>query len=459
MSGIAEVLHSLGYSVTGSDVAVSESLERLRARGVAVAIDHRAENLGDADLVVVSSAIDRLNPEVAAARERAIPVVHRADMLAALMRSARAIAVSGTHGKTTTTALIAHVLCGAGMDPTVINGGVCRAHGSNAWLGRGEWMVVEADESDGTFLDLPATVAVITNIDAEHLDHYYSFTRLRAAFEQFMRHIPPSGFATACIDDEEVRAMIPRIDGRRVVSYGLSAEADVRAEHIRFEGSQADFDVVIRDRRRERRLAIERLRLPMAGGHNVQNALAAIAVGYELGLSAGALRSSLARFPGVKRRFTRIGESHGITIVDDYAHHPVEIAAVLEAARMATAGRVIAVLQPHRYHRLARLFEGFCRCFDRADAVIVADVYAAGEAPIEGVDRDTLVEGLRRVGHPQALPLSDPESLPARLMSVAGPGDLVVCLGAGSITRWAAKLPRQLDELGARHRPAKLTKT
>ena len=455
MSGIAEVMHDLGYRVQGSDAVDSANVGRMRALGIAVHVGHAADNLGDAEVVVVSSAIPADNPEVAAARARALPVVRRAEMLAELMRLKRAIAVGGAHGKTTTTSMIAAMLDSAGFDPTVINGGIIEAYGTNARLGGGDWMAVEADESDGSFTRLPATIAVVTNIDREHLDFYGDFNRLRQAFHTFVENIPFYGLAVLCIDHPEVEAMAGRIADRRIVTCGFSSRADLRAVDPRPTADGVRFDAVIggrlagRGARGERRISDLELRIP--GRHNVQNGLAALAIGQEMGLDDDGLRAGLASFAGVGRRFTEVGEAHGVTVIDDYGHHPVEIAAVLATARERLAlrggGRLVAVAQPHRYTRLRDLFDSFCACFDDADAVIVADVHAAGEAPIEGFDRDRLVAGLRARGHPRAVALPSPEALPATVRGLTRAGDLVVCLGAGSVTRWANALPAALRKL------------
>jgi UDP-N-acetylmuramate--alanine ligase len=450
MSGIAEILHNLGYQVQGSDLADNYNVKRLRELGVPVAIGHAAENLGEAAVIVVSSAVKPDNPEVVAARARQLPIVRRAEMLGELMRLKWSVAVGGTHGKTTTTSLVAALLDAAGFDPTVINGGIINNYGTNARLGAGDWMVVEADESDGTFTKLPATIAIVTNMDAEHLDFYGSVEAMNRAFEQFVENIPFYGFAVLCLDHPVVQAMIGRIDDRRIVTYGISPQADVRAVDIAIDPSGASYDVVISARGVGSERLIRGLRLPMMGQHNVQNSLAAIAVAHEMGADDDTIRKALAGFGGVKRRFTRTGEVDGIIVIDDYGHHPVEIAAVLRAARAATRGKVIAVVQPHRYTRLAQLFEEFCTCFNDADRVIVAEVYAAGEAPIEGASRDRLVEGLIGHGHRHVLALPNPAELAAMVNGLAAPGDLVVCLGAGNITQWAHALP---DEL-ARLRPA-----
>ena len=454
MSGIAEILANLGYSVQGSDVAESANVRRLRAMGIKVRIGHCAENIEGARVVVVSSAIKPDNPEVAAAREVFIPIVKRAEMLGELMRLKWSIAVGGTHGKTTTTSLIATLLDGAGLDPTVINGGIINAYGTNARLGQGEWMVVEADESDGSFTKLPSTIAVVTNIDPEHLDFYGSVEALHDAFETFVQNIPFYGFAVLCLDHPAVQSLIGRIQDRLILTYGSSTQADVRLENLRIDGGHSLFDVVIAKRSEEGERRIDGLRLPMLGEHNVMNALAAITVADEMGLETTAIREALQGFAGVKRRFTKTGCVRGITIIDDYGHHPVEIAAVLKAARQATGNRVIAVVQPHRYSRLAALFEDFCSCFNEADLVIVADVYEAGEAPLPGADRDALVEGLRAPGHRRATPLATPEALAPLIKAEAAADDLVVCLGAGSISAWANALPEELERLfaaGDRH--------
>ena len=447
MSGIAGILHNLGYKVQGSDIAESANVRRLREKGIKVMIGHDAANLGTAEVVVISSAVKADNPEVADARGRLIPVVRRAEMLAELMRLKQSIAVGGTHGKTTTTSLVAALLDAADLDPTVINGGIINAYGTNARLGASDWMVVEADESDGTFVKLPATIAVVTNMDAEHLDHYGSFEAIRDAFDAFVGNVPFYGFAVLCIDHPEVQAMIARLYDRKIVTYGLSRQADVRATNLRFSPEGARFDVVLRDRVTGDRRTMEDVILPMLGQHNVQNALVPIAIARELGLDDTVVRKALRDFGGVKRRFTRTGEAGGIMVVDDYAHHPVEIAAVLRAARLACAGKVVAVVQPHRYSRLHDLFEEFCTCFNDADKVVVADVYSAGEAPIEGVGRDALVDGLRSHGHRNVKPLPGPDALPRLIHEIAGPGDFVICLGAGNITQWANALPGELEKL------------
>ena len=447
MSGIAEILHNLGYTVRGSDTTDGGNVKRLRDLGIKVAIGHAGENLGDAEVVVISSAIKKDNPEITAARARLIPVVRRAEMLGELMRLKWAIAVAGTHGKTTTTSIIGTVLDAAQYDPTVINGGIINAYGTNAHLGSGDWMVVEADESDGTFVKLPATIAVVTNIDPEHLDFYGNFDAVRDAFATFVSNLPFYGFATLCIDHPEVQALIARIADRKIITYGMNPQAEVRAVNVRSEGGRSRFDAVIATRSTGEPRTLTNLELPMAGLHNVQNALAAIAIASEMGIADEVLRRALGKFAGVKRRFTKTGEVNGITVIDDYGHHPVEIKAALAAARSSTKAKVIAVVQPHRFTRLRDLFEEFCTAFNAADAVVVADVYAAGEAPIPGINRDALVAGLTAHGHRNVTPLKAPEALAATVAELARPGDYVVCLGAGSITNWANALPNQLRAL------------
>ncbi len=448
MSGIAEVLVNLGYRVQGSDLSDNANVQRLREKGISIAIGHDAANLGEAKVVVVSSAIKRDNPELKAARERLLPVVRRAEMLAELMRLKQAVAVAGTHGKTTTTSMVAALLDAGGFDPTVINGGIINAYGTNARMGDSDWMVVEADESDGTFIKLPADVALVTNIDPEHLDHYKTFDRVREAFHQFVENVPFYGFAVMCIDHPEVQALIGRIEDRRIVTYGASPQADVRYTDLRIEGGRSVFTATIGDRQGSARRIIENLSIAMPGEHNVQNATGALAVAHHLGVSDKAIAAGMAGFGGVKRRFTRTGAWNGVEIIDDYAHHPIEIAAVLHAARSVARGRVIAVVQPHRYTRLHDLFDQFCTCFNDADIVVVAPVYPAGEAPIEGIDRDHLVEGLRVRGHRDARPLAGPEALAGTIAGVARSGDYVVCLGAGSISQWAYALPDELAKRG-----------
>jgi len=447
MSGIAEVLKTLGYEVQGSDMAENANVERLRAMGVKVFKGHAAENLGDARIVVISSAIKPDNPELREARSRHLPVVRRAEMLAELMRFKSAIAVGGTHGKTTTTSLTGTLLEAGGLDPTVVNGGIINSLGTNVRIGKGEWMVVEADESDGTFVKLPADVVIVTNIDPEHLDHYGTFDRAKEAFLQFVHNIPFYGFAVMCTDHPEVQALSGRVTDRRVISYGTNPQADVRVHGIGHDGAKSRFSVTINDRRSGKVTEISDLEMPMPGEHNVLNATAAIAVAHELGVSAEDIRSGLAGFEGVRRRFTPAGEWNGVQIFDDYGHHPVEIAAVLKAARkVAGEGRVIAVKQPHRYTRLRDLFEEFATCFNEADTVIVAPVYEAGEQPIEGYDHEALAAAIHDRGHRDVRVISGEDELPRAVREAARPGDVVICLGAGSISLWAHGLAERLEK-------------
>jgi UDP-N-acetylmuramate--alanine ligase len=448
MSGIAEVLNNLGYTVQGSDASESGNVARLREKGVKVSVGHKPENVDGADVVVVSTAIKRDNPELMAARAQRIPVVRRAEMLAELMRLKSCVAIAGTHGKTTTTSMVATLLDAGGLDPTVINGGIINAYGTNARLGGGDWMVVEADESDGTFLKLPADIAIVTNVDPEHLDHFKTFEAVQDAFGHFVENVPFYGFAVMCTDHPVVQSLVGRIEDRRIVTYGENPQADARLAGLTPMGGGSKFNVVFRNRKTDATHEIADIALPMPGRHNALNATAAIAVAHELGLSDQAIREAMAGFGGVKRRFTRTGEWNGVTVIDDYGHHPVEIAAVLRAARESTNGKIIAVVQPHRYTRLQSLFEEFCACFNDADAVVVADVYPAGEAPIPGIDRDHFVLGLRAHGHREVTPLQKPSDLAGVIKGLAGRGDLVVCLGAGSITQWAYALPGELKALG-----------
>ncbi|WP_062732147.1 UDP-N-acetylmuramate--L-alanine ligase [Sphingobium abikonense] len=443
MSGIAEVMHNLGYSVQGSDVAEGYVVEGLRAKGIKVMIGHKAENLGDAAVVVTSTAIKRGNPEVELALETRVPVIRRAEMLAELMRLKSTVAVAGTHGKTTTTSMIAALLDAGGVDPTVINGGIINSYGSNARLGNSDWMVVEADESDGSFLRLDGTIAVVTNIDPEHLDHYGSFDRVKDAFVEFVGNVPFYGAALLCLDHPEVQAILPRVQDRRIVTYGFSAQADIRGENVRPVPGGNLFDVLIRDRDGHVE-KISDILLPMPGKHNVSNSLAAIGVALQLGITHDVICTGFEKFGGVKRRFTKVGEApvgDGVaTVIDDYGHHPVEIKAVLAAAREGALGRVVAVVQPHRFTRLRDLMDEFQQAFNDADIVYAAPVYAAGEPPIEGVDSAALVAGLKRRGHRHAATVADADDLAMQLAADLQPDDMIVCLGAGDITKWAAGL-------------------
>jgi UDP-N-acetylmuramate--alanine ligase len=446
MSGIAEVMRNLGYRVQGSDTADSANVRRMRALGIPVSIGHAPGNLGEAQVVVYSSAVKPDNAELAAARKAGLPIVRRAEMLAELMRLKRCIAIAGTHGKTTTTTMVAALLDGGGLDPTVVNGGIINAYGTNARLGSGDWMVVEADESDGTFLKLPAMVAVVTNVDPEHLDFYGEFDRVKLAFQSFVENLPFYGLAVMCADHPEVQAIVARVRDRRILTYGFSPQADARAVNVTYSEGGSHFGVAFRDRRKETETVIDKFSLPMPGEHNVSNAVAAISVARELGIAPEASRKALAQFGGVKRRFTRVGSWNGAAIIDDYGHHPVEIAAVLKAARQAFAGPLVAIVQPHRYTRLRDLFDQFCTSLNGADIAVVAPIYPAGEQPIEGISRDAFAEGLRAHGHKRVIAINGPDDLPALIGDLAKPGGAIVFLGAGSITNWAHGMEAALNE-------------
>ncbi|WP_150295173.1 UDP-N-acetylmuramate--L-alanine ligase [Sphingobium estronivorans] len=443
MSGIAEVMHNLGYKVQGSDVAEGYVVEGLRKKGIDVMIGHKAENLGDAAVVVTSTAIKKGNPEVDLALEKRVPVIRRAEMLAELMRLKSTVAVAGTHGKTTTTSMVAALLDAGGVDPTVINGGIINSYGSNARLGKSDWMVVEADESDGSFLRLDGTLAVVTNIDPEHLDHYGSFDKVKDAFVEFVENVPFYGAAMLCLDHPEVQAILPRVQDRRIVTYGFSAQADIRGENVQPIPGGNRFDVQIRERDGSLR-RIEGIEMPMPGRHNVLNAMAAIGVALQMGIDDATIQTGFAKFGGVKRRFTKVGEipaGDGVaTVIDDYGHHPVEIKAVLAAAREGAKGRVIAVVQPHRFTRLRDLMDEFQQAFNDADLVYAAPVYPAGEQPIEGVDSAELVAGLKRRGHRHAATIEGADDLARAIAADLQADDMIICLGAGDITKWAAGL-------------------
>ncbi|MCB1650809.1 MAG: UDP-N-acetylmuramate--L-alanine ligase [Alphaproteobacteria bacterium] len=449
MSGIAEALRTLGYEVQGSDMAENANVKRLRDQGIEIYIGHEPSNLksknGQAiSAVVVSSAIKSTNPELSAARDLGLPVVRRAEMLAELMRMKWAVAIGGTHGKTTTTSMVGQMLEAAGFDPTVINGGIVNAYGTNTRLGQSNIMVVEADESDGTFTRLPASVAVVTNMDPEHMEHYGSFENVKAAYRQFIHNLPFYGYAVLCIDHPEVQALVPDVKDRKIITYGFNPQADVQALNLHMDAEGSVFDVHFADGQ-----TLKDIHLPMLGCHNVQNSLVALAIAKQMEVPAATMKKALSGFSGVKRRFTKTGESHGITVIDDYAHHPIEIETVLKTARTAVSGnggRVIAVMQPHRYTRLHDLFEDFCKCFNDADAVIIADVYEAGETPIEGADKRSLVEGIKNHGHRDVQALPDRKELAHTVAQITRPGDFVICMGAGDITSWAYALPAQLDE-------------
>jgi UDP-N-acetylmuramate--alanine ligase len=447
MSGIAEVMHNFGYKVQGSDISENANVERLRKLGIKVYLGQRNKNLEGAWGIVVSTAIKPDNPEVVAAKAMKMPLIKRSEMLAELMRLKWCVSVAGTHGKTTTTTMVSAVLDEANYDPTVINGGIINAYGTNARLGEGDWMVVEADESDGTFIKIPSTVAVVTNIDPEHLDFYGDFENAKTAFEMFIKNVPFYGFSVMCIDHPEVQALIGKVIDRRIITYGFSVQAEVRGTNILFDEGSAHFDVEISNGNDGDLSFLRNIVMPMPGRHNISNALAAIAVSYELGISADIIRRTFSKFSGVKRRFTIVDKVEDIIIIDDYAHHPVEITSVLSAAREAYSGRVIAVVQPHRYTRLESLFDEFCSCFNNADTVIVAPVFDAGEQPIKGANQDDLISGLQRSGHREVIKINDPKELPKIISNIAVAGDLVIYLGAGSISSWAYLLPDALRRL------------
>ena len=448
MSGIAEVMATLNYKVQGSDISDNYNVARLRKHGIDVHIGHSASNIGEAQVVVISSAVKSDNPELVEARARYLPIVRRAEMLAELMRFKSCIAVGGTHGKTTTTSIVASLLDSGGLDPTVINGGIINAYGTNARLGKGDWMVVESDESDGTFVKLPADVVIVTNIDPEHLDHYGTFDKAKEAFLSFVENIPFYGFAVMCIDHPVVQELIGKIKDRRVITYGQSPQADYRVKDIRYENDATRFNIIVTDRVSGKTHEISDLALKMPGDHNAMNSTSAIAVARELGMADDDIRTGLAAFEGVKRRFTKTGEHNGVKIFDDYGHHPVEISAVLSAARKVTKGKVIAVMQPHRYSRLSSLFSEFCGCFNDADSVVLTPVYAAGETPIDGASHESLAQGLHDRGHRSVHTIDDNRQLAPVVNRLINPGDIVVCLGAGTISQWAYALPNELAALG-----------
>jgi UDP-N-acetylmuramate--alanine ligase len=445
MSGIAEIMHNLGYKVQGSDAVDSTNVRRLRAMGIGIAVGHAAQNLKDAHAVVYSSAVKPGNVEFEEARRLNLPLVRRAEMLAEIMRLKSCVAIAGTNGKTTTTTMVAALLDAGDLDPTVVNGGIINAYGTNARLGAGDWVVVEADESDGTFLRLPATIAVVTNADPDHLDYYGTFDRMRDAFQRFVENVPFYGFAVLCIDHPEVQAMVGRIEDRRIVTYGMSPQADIRATNVSYSEGASHYDVIITDRRRNTETRIEQMCLPMPGEHNIQNSLAAITVARELGVGDATIKEALRKFAGVGRRFSKVGEWNGMAIIDDYAHNPFKIAAALKAARQAYSGPVIAVVQPHRYTRLRDTWEQFCSCLNDADVAIVAPVYPAGEQPIEGFDRDSYADALRSHGHRNVLTIDGGMDIAALVGPLAKEGGAIVLLGAGSISHWAHALQGQLE--------------
>jgi UDP-N-acetylmuramate--alanine ligase len=450
MSGIAEIMHNLGYKVCGSDAAEGANVKRLRSLGISVVIGHAAENVGNVYAVVYSSAVKPGNVEFEAARQRGLPLVRRAEMLAEIMRLKWCVAVAGTNGKTTTTTMVAALLDAGGLDPTVVNGGIINAYGTNARLGAGDWVVVEADESDGSFLRLPATIAVLTNADPDHLDYYGTFDRMRDAFQRFIENVPFYGFAVLCLDHPEVQAMVGRIEDRRLITYGFSPQADVRAVDVKFQEGGSRYDVILQDRRAGKETRIENITLPMPGEHNILNSLAAITVARELGISDRRIRTAFSAFEGVKRRFSRIGEWNGAAIIDDYGHNPFKIAAALKAARQAYSGPIIAIVQPHRYTRLRDTFEQFCTCLNDADTAIIAPVYPAGEQPIEGFSHMAYADAIRAHGHKHVLTVDAPEDLPEAAGPLAKPGGAIVFLGAGSSTHWANGFEAVLKARGAR---------
>ena len=447
MSGIAEIMHNLGYKVQGSDAAENANVRRLKGLGITVHVGHNAENLKNAHAVVYSSAVKPGNVEFDAARALSLPLVRRAEMLAEIMRLRSCIAIAGTNGKTTTTTLVASLLDAGGMDPTVVNGGIINAYGTNARLGAGEWMVVEADESDGTFLRLPATVAVVTNEDPDHLDYYGTFDAMRDAFQRFVENVPFYGFALLCTDHPEVQAMVGRITDRRMITYGFNPQADARAVNVSFGQGASHFDMVFTDRRSGSVEHLTGLSLPMPGEHNVQNATAAIVVARQLGVPDAVIRKGLAEFKGVGRRFTKVGEWGGAAIIDDYAHNPFKIAAAIKAARQAYGGPIVAVVQPHRYTRLRDTFEQFATCLNDADVAVIAPVYAAGEKEIEGINRDTYADALRAHGHRNVLTINGEDDLAVTVKPFLKPGAAVIGTGAGSITGWMANLQTKLEAL------------
>ncbi len=455
VSGIAEIMHRFGYQVQGSDSKASANTKRLEEKNINIFIGHDADNLKNTkdnkpiEVVVYSSAVKQDNPEIVAAKKNNIPVIRRAEMLAELMRFKNSIAIAGTHGKTTTTSLIGHVMEKTELDPTIINGGIANSYGSNVRIGESDWMVVEVDESDGSFTLLPSSIGVITNIDPEHMDFYDSFDEVKDAYRKFIYNIPFYGFAVACTDDDNVKSLISDLP-RKIISYGFKEGSDVRATNLRNTAEGMRFDVSVNIDKENQ--IINDVLLPMFGAHNVLNALSCIAICTKIGVSVESIKQAFVSFKGVRRRFTTTGVVNGIRIIDDYAHHPKEIKAVLGTAkdivrRESNGGRIIAVMQPHRYSRLSGLFDEFCESFSAADAVIIADVYTAGEEPIANINKTTLVQGIINTGHKLVHSLDNVEQLPELIKNVATPHDMVLFLGAGDITSWAQALPNQLLEL------------
>ncbi len=442
MSGLAEILHNLGYKVQGSDLKSSSNTQRLNALGIKTFVGHHAENINDVSAVVVSSAIPKNNPEIHQAEANRLPILRRASMLAELMRMKWSIAIAGTHGKTTTTSLVGAMLEEANLDPTVINGGIINAYNSNTKLGQGDWLVAEADESDGTFTKLPSVIACVTNIDPEHMDHYASFEDTKLAYKKFLQNVPFYGMAIMCLDHPIVQSMIPDLPAKKVITYGFSPQSDYRATYLRYNDKGIYFDLKLKNG-----TLLHDVFLPMMGDHNVQNSLIACAIADQLEIAPEIMVKALEKFVGVKRRFTHVATVNGITIIDDYGHHPVEINAVLNAARRAKPNsKIVAVMQPHRYTRLRDLFDEFCTCFNDADSVIITDIYAAGETPINGLDQDHFVHSIQVAGHKDVQALSDWSTLPALLKDKVGEGDQVICFGAGDITKLAYDLPQMMED-------------
>jgi UDP-N-acetylmuramate--alanine ligase len=444
MSGIAEIMNNLGYKVQGSDLSENNNTKRLEARGVKIFKGHDAMNVRNVSYVVISSAVTEDNAEVIEARRLKIPVIRRAEMLAELMRLKCSVAISGSHGKTTTTSLVACLFEAAGLDPTVINGGIINNRSTNAYLGHGDYLVVEADESDATFIKIPSTIGVITNIDPEHMDYYKDFDTLIAAFKSFIRNLPFYGFGVACVDHPIVRKLVDGLTERKVITYGIeSKDANVIAFNIRQDVSSSTFDVKLQLPNFNGTAIIENITIPTPGKHNVLNALAAIAIGVELDFGVKVIQEGFKNFQGVKRRFTRVCEYNGAEIIDDYAHHPEEVKATLATARVvanARSGRVIAIFQPHRYSRLSNLFADFTTCFAEADSIYIMDIYAAGEQQIEGVSGKALALAIKKTGAKCEF-IDSHEKIAGTISSIAKKGDIIVMMGAGSISNWANQLP------------------
>ena len=444
MSGIAEILFQSGYHVQGSDLKQSNNTNRLEKLGIKVYIGQKKSNIIDAKIIVVSTAISEKNEEFIAAKKMFLPIVHRSEMLGELMRLKQSIAIAGTHGKTTTTSLIAKMIEENGMDPTIINGGIISSLDSNARLGKGEWMVVEADESDGSFSKLNPTAAIITNIDIEHLDYHKNEDNLENAFYNFVSSIPFYGFVCLCIDNPRTQRLISKLENKKVITYGMSANADIRATNIYYQNNQMNFSLNIKNNK-EFEENVYKIEFSMIGMHNIQNALATIATGIELKIPLTKIKNTLKNFTGVERRFQKVGNFKNTTIIDDYGHHPVEINSALSAARfLAPESKIIAIFQPHRYSRLKDLFNDFCSCFNKADYVFLLDVYAAGEKSIKKFESINLEKGLADYGHKNVLYIQNQNLLAKNLLKLIQPNDLIICLGAGSITKIANSLEEEL---------------